>query len=252
MELTPIAIETVRPPKDDLLSKIRASSLTLKDHDVIAISSKVVAIGQGRCVPKEGVDQDNLIQQEADLYLERSTVPGGFVMHTLKNGTLIPNAGIDPFGEHYVLWPENPKQTAEKLLAWFKEEYECEHLYLILTDSRSVFLRRGVVGMAVAWAGFEPVYDNRMRTDLLGNQSGGSQTNIPDSLAAAAVFVMGEANEGTPLVRIRNAPYVAQPQTERKKEFNTFEFPIEEDIFAPFMKNLPWKKGGAQDQPSGT
>lgn len=244
MELTPIRIETLIPPKDDLLAKIKASSLTLEEHDVIAISSKVVAIGQGRCIPQKGVDQDALIKEHADEYLERSLVPGGFVMHTIKSGTLIPNAGIDPFGGYYVLWPEDPKKTAEELLAWFKQEYGLEHLYLILTDSRSVFLRRGVIGMAVAWAGFEPVYDNRMRADLLGEKSSGSQTNVPDALAAAAVFVMGEANEGTPLVRIRNAPYVANPQTGRKEDFNTFEFSKEEDIFAPFMRDLPWKKGG--------
>lgn len=251
MELTPIRIDTLVPPKDDLHQKIKDSALTLKEHDVIAVSSKVVAIGQGRCVAQEGINQDALIQTEADQYLDRVHTPGGFVLHTMKNGTLIPNAGIDPLGGYYVLWPENPKQTAEELLAWFKQEYKLEHLYLVITDSRSVFLRRGVVGIAVAWAGFEPVYDNRMRTDLLGKPSSGSQTNIPDSIAAAAVLSMGEANEQTPIVRIRNAPYVATPQTGRKEDFNAFEFPMEEDIFAPFMKDLPWKKGG-QVSPSDT
>lgn len=244
MELTPIPLEVVRPPKDDLYAKIQASPLTLEEHDVVAISSKVVAIGQGRCVSKEGIDTNELIQKEADLFLDKKLVPGQFVTHTLKNGTLIPNAGIDPLGEYYVLWPESPKETAEELLSWFKREYNVTNLYLVLTDSRSVFLRRGVVGMAVSFAGFEPVYDNRERSDLLGEKSSGSQTNIPDALAASAVFVMGEANEGTPIVRIRNAPYVRESQTGKRQGFNTYEFSMEEDIFAPFMKDLPWQKGG--------
>lgn len=191
----------------------------------------------------DSIRPDELIKQEADWYLERDTVPGGFVIHTMKDGSLIPNAGVDPFAGYRVLWPERPQEAAAELLAWFKKEYQKEHLYLVLTDSRSVFLRRGVVGMAVAWAGFEPVYDNRVRKDLLGHDSGGSQTNVADSLAAAAVFVMGEANEGTPLVRVRNAPYLREPQISRKKKFNSFQFSIEEDIFAPFLKNAPWKKG---------
>lgn len=243
MEVTPIHLETLRPPKDDLLGKIRDSALSLEEHDVVAISSKVVAIHQGRCVPEEAIDQDDLVRQEADLYLERDAVPGGFVMHTLKEGTFIPNAGIDPFAGYRVLWPEWPQETARELLEWFKKEYKKEHLYLVLTDSRSVFLRRGVVGMAVAWAGFEPVYDNRNRTDLLGYDSGGSQTNVADALAASAVFVMGEANEGTPVVRIRNAPYVRDSQTGRKKKFNDYQFSMEEDIFAPFLATAPWKRG---------
>ncbi len=243
MEIESFKVETLLPPKDDLLAKIRASALTLNEHDVVAISSKVVAIGEGSVIPMEGVVQDELIAQESDQYLERRETPGGFVMHTLKNGTLIPNAGIDPFAGHYVLWPRDPQNSADELLAWFKTEYGIEHLYLVITDSRSVVLRRGVVGIAIAWAGFEPIYDNRMRTDLLGNPSNGSQTNIPDALAAAAVYVMGEANEGTPLVRIRNAPYVQKTQTGRKKEFNTYTFSIEEDIFAPFLSRAPWKQG---------
>ncbi|MES2225427.1 MAG: coenzyme F420-0:L-glutamate ligase [Patescibacteria group bacterium] len=243
MEITPFHIDTLVPPKDDLLAKIRASALTLEEHDVIALSTKVVSIGQGRCVPKEGNDLDTLIASEADLYLERSETPGGFVMHTITGGMLMANAGIDPFAGYCVLWPEDPKKTAEDLLAWFKKTYEKENLYLVLTDSRSVFLRRGVIGMAVVWAGFEPVYDNRVQKDLLGFPNGGSQTNVPDSLAASAVFCMGEANEGTPLVRMRNVPYVRESQTGRKQQFNTFEFGMEEDIFAPFLRNLPWKKG---------
>lgn len=243
MQLTPFALETLVPPKDDLRAKIRASALTLEEHDVIALSTKVVSIGQGRCVPREGTDLDALIAQEAERYLDRSETPGGFVMHTITNGTLMANAGIDPFAGYFVLWPENPQETAAALLAWFKEAYGKENLYLVLTDSRSVMLRRGVIGTAVAWAGFEPVYDNRMRTDLLGHASAGSQTNVADALAASAVYAMGEANEGTPLVRIRNAPYVRESSVAHRNEFNTYTFSPEEDIFAPFLKRVPWKEG---------
>ncbi|MEK7100758.1 MAG: coenzyme F420-0:L-glutamate ligase [Patescibacteria group bacterium] len=243
MEITPFVVDTIVPPKDDLLQRIQDSALSLEEHDVIAISSKVVSIWKGRCVPADQASKDDLVRQEAELYLERNEVPGRYVMHTITEGLLMPSAGIDPFGGYFVLWPENPKAVAEELLAWFKETYALEHLYVVLTDSRSVFLRRGVVGVALAWAGFEPLYDDRVRKDLLGHDSGGSQTNVPDSLAAAAVLVMGEANEQTPIVRIRNAPYVRQKQTGHKQVFNTFEFDMNEDLFAPFMNRLPWKRG---------
>lgn len=243
MEVTAFQVDTLVPPKDDLLAKIQASALSLEEYDVIAISSKVVSIWKGRCVPAKDIEKDDLIRQEAGLYLERSEVPGGYVMHTITDGLLMPSAGIDPFADYFVLWPENPMRVAEELLAWFKATYKLEHLYVVLTDSRSVFLRRGVVGVALAWAGFEPLYDGRVRTDLLGFASGGSQTNVPDSLAATAVLAMGEANEQTPVVRIRNAPYVRENQTGRKEIFNSFTFDMNEDLFAPFMNRLPWKRG---------
>lgn len=248
MNIEPFKIDILRPPKDDLFSKIKASSLTLQEGDVVALSSKVVAIHQGRCVPYDRAHKDEVIKAEADLYLERSEVPGGWVMHTIKDGMFMPSSGIDPFAGYYVLWPERLKETAEELLGWFKEEYGISKLYFVMTDSRSVMLRRGVVGTAIAWAGFDPLYDNRVAKDLLGHDSGGSQTNLPDSLAAAAVLAMGEQNEQTPLVRLRNVPYVGTKYVAHKDTATTFEVSMEEDIFAPFLKNVPWKKGGANAQ----
>jgi F420-0:gamma-glutamyl ligase len=243
MNIKPFKIEILRPPQDDLLSKIKNSKITLQEGDVIALSSKVVAIHQGRCVARDGTDKDALIKAEADLYLDRSETPGGFVMHTIINNTFIPNSGIDPFANYYVLWPTKPQETAQELLEWFKKEYGIKTLYLVLTDSHSVFLRRGVVGMAIAWAGFDPLYDNRLTPDLLGVAGGGSQTNLPDSIAAAAVLVMGEANEQTPLVRLRDVPYIGADYVAHKQTATSFEVSKEEDIFAPFL-NVEWKKGG--------
>jgi len=250
MEIVAFRTEILTPPKDDLLSKIKSSALTLEEGDVVAISSKVVSIWQGRCALKSETDKDTLTRREAEMYLERGNPPaggpGGAVMHTITNGLLIPSAGIDPFGDYFVLWPEKPQQTAQELLEWFKKTYEREKLYLVITDSRSLPLRQGVTGFAVAWAGFEPLYDGRNRTDLLGNASGGSQVNLPDSIAAAAVLAMGEANEQTPLARLRGVPYLQSQEASVKNpgscQEEPFQIPMEQDLFAPFLKNMPWKK----------
>lgn len=243
MEIIPFRIDILKPPQDDLLSKIKSSPLSLKEHDVVAVSSKVVSIWQGRCVLKSTITKDELTKKEAEMFLERSETPGGAVMHTITNGVLIPSAGIDPFGDYFVLWPEKPQETAEKLLEWFKKEYGIKNLYLVITDSRSHPLRQGVTGFALAWAGFAPLHDGRNRKDLLGATSGGSQVNLPDSIAAAAVLAMGEANEQTPLARLRDVPYLSEqdPGLAQKEEF---EISMEKDIFAPFLKGVKWQRGG--------
>lgn len=237
MEVIAIKIDILRPPKDDLLSKMQASELSLEEDDCIAVASKVVAIHQGRCVPRDVSKKEELIRQEADFYLDEPMTQG--VLHTIKNSTLIANAGIDPFGGYHILWPEKPKETAEELLAWFKKTYQKKSLFLVIVDSRSVFMRRGAVGIALGWAGFNPLYDNRKRKDLLGHDSGGTQTNLPDSLAAAAALAMGEANEQTPLAVIRGCRFLPNV----KPSPDEFEVGIEKDIYAPFLKK-DWKKGG--------
>jgi len=241
MEIVPFRVAVVTPPKDDLLSKIKSSTLSLQEGDVVAISSKVVSIWQGRCVLKSEVNKDDLTRKESEMYLERSETPRNAVMHTITNGILIPSAGIDPFGDYYVLWPEKPMETATTLLDWFKETYSITNLYVVITDSRSHPLRQGVTGFALAWAGFEPLHDGRNRTDLLGSASGGSQVNLPDSIASAAVLAMGEANEQTPLVRLRDVPYVK----DSKKNSEPFEISMEKDIFAPFLKSVRWRKNNS-------
>lgn len=237
MDITPIRLEILNPPKDDLFSKIKASNLSLEEHDCIAVSSKVVAIHQGRAVPRDVSKKEQLIKQEADWYLDEPMQHG--VIHTIKNGILIANAGIDPFGGYHILWPEKPKETSEELLAWFKKEYGIQNLYLVIVDSRSVLMRQGAVGIALAWAGFNPLWDNRKRVDLLGFDSGGTQTNLPDSLAAAAALAMGEANEQTPLAVIHGLKFL--PNT--KPSNDEFEIDRERDIYAPFLKGK-WVKGG--------
>lgn len=238
MEIVPVQIDVLKPPKDDLLSKIKASTLTLKEHDCIAIASKVIAIHQGRCVPRDPAKKEALIKQEADLYLDEPMSQG--VIHTIKNTTLIANAGIDPFGGYHILWPDKPKETAEELLSWFKKQCGIANLYLVIVDSRSVFMRQGAVGIALGWAGFNPLYDNRKRKDLLGFDSGGTQTNLPDSLAATAALAMGEANEQTPLAVIRGCRFLPN----EKPSPDEFEINLDKDIYAPFLKK-DWKKGRA-------
>lgn len=245
MEIISFTLEVLAPPQDDLLSKIRDSELSLQEGDALAIASKVVSIWQGRCVLKKDADKDELTRREAEMYLERSETPGSAVMHTITNGILIPSAGIDPFGGYYVLWPEKPMEAAEQLLKWLKETYKIKNLYLVITDSRSLPLRQGVTGFSIAWAGFEPLYDGRSRKDLLGAESGGSQINLPDSIASAAVLVMGEANEQTPIARLRHVPYLKEQSGKNpgSGEKEPFEIEMEKDIFAPFLRNVKWQKG---------
>lgn len=246
MKIISVKIEIIRPPQDDLLAKIKKVRLRLREDDMVAITSKVVSIWRGRCVLQNSVrDKDTLIEKEADLYLERKYVPGKHVLHTIKNGALVASAGIDASnaGDYYILWPREPQKTAEKLLRWFKKTYRLKRLGLIITDSRSMPLRRGVVGFALAWAGFEPLYDYRGTKDLFGRKFMVSQANIADSLASAAVLAMGEGKEQTPLAIIRGAPRVQPPQKKRGK-YKSLIVPMREDIFAPFLKKARWRRGG--------
>ncbi|MDP3996508.1 MAG: coenzyme F420-0:L-glutamate ligase [bacterium] len=246
MNIKAVKLDIVMPPQDDLLSKIRKSKLSLKEGDIVAVSSKVVSIWEGRTIPMLEVTKDELVKKEADLWLPREK-KDRCVMHTITKNFLIASAGIDESNGdgYYVLWPKNPVLSAQKVLKWLKKEYKIRKLGVVVTDSHSVPLRRGVTGFALSYAGFDPLYDYRGKEDIFGREMKFSMTNVADSLAASAVLAMGEGNEKTPLAVISGAPYIRFGKAKNKKKFSSFEVPLEEDLFGVFLRRLGGKKGGS-------
>jgi F420-0:gamma-glutamyl ligase len=64
------------------------------------------------------------------------------------------------------------------------------------------------VGIALGCAGIEPVEDIRGRKDLFGKPLLITRRATADNLVSAAQIIMGEADESTPAVLIRDAPAV--------------------------------------------
>ncbi len=252
MIVTPIRTRLLIPPKDDLMGAIRASLKSLPERSVLVVASKVVSIWQGRCVPIEKYPhKDDLIKQEADRYLPGEYVRRNRLMHTIKNNLFIPSAGIDESNAagHYILWPRNPKRAAAQIHHWAKKTYGVKELGVIIADSYVIPLRRGALGISLAHYGFFPLKDYKGENDLFGRRFTMTQTNIVDALAAAAVLVMGEGAERTPLALIRNLPllrFISRP-TLLKKKFSSLEIKEKEeegDLYYPLLSAVPWKKGG--------
>ena len=238
----------VSAPQDDLLKHIRTSQLSLKEGDIVAVTSKVVGIWEGRTVAIGSIAKDDLIKQESQFWLHRRNVFGKRVMHTITQGLLIPSAGIDESNGNgwYILYPQDPYASARKLLRFFKKHYRVKRLGVILTDSHSTIWRRGVTGFSLAHAGFPPLVDYRGTKDIFGRPFHFSQTNVPDALAAAAVVAMGEGSEQTPLAVLSGTPYTFLPSRKNPRPHSSFDVSLKEDLFAPFLKRAPWKKGKAR------
>jgi len=248
MKIIAVKTAVIHPPKDDLLAAIADAIPSLKEKSVVIITSKVVSIWQGRCVPMNRyAKKDELVVREADLYLPREMTPGAWCMHTIKNNVFIPSAGVDESNAdgYYILWPKDPMLTAKKLWTWLRKKYGVKDLGVIISDSHTIPLRRGVMGISLAHYGFEPLKDYRDTPDIFGRTLKMTQTNIPDGLAAAAVVLMGEGDERTPLAVITDIPWVkfADRPRRSKKPFSSFEIRTNEDLYYPLLSGVKWKKG---------
>lgn len=215
-------VQTARFPLiETLMQALDEQDAALQEGDVLAISSKYVAISDGRVVNLEDVQpqdrarelaaQYNIDAQMAQLVVEEADhifggIPLGYLL-TWRSGIIAPNAGIDrsniPPGKA-VLLPEHPYASAKEIRQAVQDRAGVR-VGIVLTDSWLVPGRWGTTGVALAASGFQPVQDERGNPDLFGTPMAVTQKGVADSLSVAAQMVMGERDEATPFAIVRGA-----------------------------------------------
>jgi len=250
MIIKAIRTRPLTPPKDNLLSVIRKSFSRkpgIREKSIIVVTSKVVAIWQGRCVKKSQnskikSQKDDLIKSEADLYIDKKKSKYDVAL-TIKNNILIPTSGIDESNAngYYILWPKKPFLAAKEIYNFIKKEFKLKNFGVIISDSHTTPLRTGIMGIGIAYYGFYPLRDYRGKKDIFGRKLKMSQTNIVDSLSAAAVYAMGEGAEQTPIAIIEDAGDIKFQQAKNK---DVLRIKIDQDIYSSLLKSVKWQKGG--------
>jgi coenzyme F420-0:L-glutamate ligase len=205
---------------DEITKIFFDNNVSLKNGDIIVISSKYVAGSQGRILETNSVipsDKADLISKKfkikskfAEIILRESDKifggVSGFVI-TSSDNILAPNAGIDKSnsnGTKLILYPENPYQIAENIKRKIFIEYSV-HVGIIIVDSRLMPARVGTIGIAIACSGLEPVKDLRGDIDLDGNPLKVTFQATADNLASIANHKMGEGSESQPIAIIKDS-----------------------------------------------
>ncbi|MDN7025641.1 coenzyme F420-0:L-glutamate ligase [Methanoculleus sp. FWC-SCC1] len=212
-------------PGDDVVSHLAAACAEteyggFQDGDIIVVAESPLATAEGRVVaissvePSEQADRlgaeygidPRLVQIVLD---ESDRVVGGIpgFLLCLKNGTLLPNAGVDasnaPPGS-VVLLPVDPDASAARIRAGIRERCAAE-VGVIVADSRTHAMRLGSSGVAIGCSGLLSAIDECGRTDLFGRELHVTKRAVADCLASAAELVMGEADECVPGAVIRGS-----------------------------------------------
>lgn len=224
---------------ETLLNALIASDLTLIDGDILAISSKYVAISEGRIVTLDEVvptakahelaQQYHMDARIAQLVVDEAEhifggIPLGYLL-TWRQGVMSPNAGLDrsniPSGK-VVLLPADNYASAHLIRQEIQQQLGVR-VGIILTDSWLVPGRLGTTGIALAAAGLNPVEDERGKADLFGNPMTVTQRGVADSLSVCAQMVMGERDEATPIALLRNTGV-----------------PMRDAVVTPDELSIPW------------
>lgn len=205
MELIPITTRRVLPPQDDLFAVLGETVFDVAEGDVVLISSKIVAISEGRCVLKAEADKSALVHAEAEIVIPRTYWKSPL---TVVANAFIGTSGIDESNAngYLVLLPKDPFMSAQLIHTYLLKRFGLKDVGVVITDSCTQPLRRGAMGVSIGFWGFAPVVDHIGKEDLFGRPLEVEQSNLVDGLAAAATVVMGEVDECQPVVIARGVP----------------------------------------------
>jgi coenzyme F420-0:L-glutamate ligase/coenzyme F420-1:gamma-L-glutamate ligase len=207
---------------DDLPQLVRTavaeSDFSFNDGDVVVIAQKIVSLAEHRLVRLEDVQpsaralalakETEKDPRVVELILSESTdvirsKPGVIIVrHRL--GIVGANAGIDQSnidhqdGECALLLPLDPDKSARDIRNSLSAE-SGKQLGVIISDSLNRPWRLGSTGIAIGSAGVTVLDDRRGETDLYGRELKVTLCNRTDAIAAAAVLLMGETTERTPV-----------------------------------------------------
>ncbi|MBP8297260.1 MAG: coenzyme F420-0:L-glutamate ligase [Burkholderiales bacterium] len=221
-------------PGDDLVALIAAaverSGMAPADGDVFVVAQKIVSKAENRIVDLASVvpsaraiavaaavrkdprlvevilsESRRIVRQQPDVLI---------VEHRL--GLVMANAGVDQSnvgpadgGERALLLPEDPDRSAEALRAGLQTRVGLR-IGVIINDSFGRAWRRGTVGVALGAAGLPAVIDKRGEPDLFGRTLRATVIGYADEIAAAASLLMGQADEGRPVVIVRGLRWSAE------------------------------------------
>jgi coenzyme F420-0:L-glutamate ligase/coenzyme F420-1:gamma-L-glutamate ligase len=224
------------------------NQVSLQENDVLVIAQKIISKAEGRQVDlrdvtpsAEAIRLAEMVQKDprvVELILQESTSVlrhrPGLIVSEHKLGIVCANAGIDrsnvrqgdgPENESVLLLPEDPGKSAGEIRDHLEERLGCK-IGILVIDSHGRAWREGTVGISIGFSGLPGIVDKVGDPDLFGYELKVTRIAAVDELAGAASLLMGQADEGLPVVHVRGFPYPLREGT-----FSELLRDVDKDLF---------------------
>jgi coenzyme F420-0:L-glutamate ligase/coenzyme F420-1:gamma-L-glutamate ligase len=216
-------------PGDDLagliFESLQEAQVTLENDDIVVVAQKVVSKAEGRFVRlsevtpsdqalelaritgKPAAQVEVILWDTAEIIRARQDLL--IVAHRL--GFISANAGLDHSnvsGEPGLLLrlPQDPDASARTIRRRLANLAGTRPPVLII-DSHGRPWRWGTVGVTIGLSGLAPVQNLRGLPDLFDEPLQRTEVGFADQIAAAASLLMGQADEGCPVVLVRGLSF---------------------------------------------
>ncbi|WP_406533912.1 coenzyme F420-0:L-glutamate ligase [Methanobrevibacter sp.] len=181
---------------ETLISKAEENFIKLDD-----LTPSAQAIELAEKSKKDPRLVEAIIQQSNEIV----KVGPNFIITETIHGFVCANAGIDEsnVGDGLATpMPANADKSAFEIREFLENEFG-EEIAVIITDTQGRAFRFGAIGTAIGCSGISPIWRRVGEKDLYGRELETTEIATCDELAAAASLIMGQADEGLPVVLIR-------------------------------------------------
>lgn len=184
-------------PGDDLSAAVAAAAPSLRDSDVVVVTSKVVSKCEGRLVPapEDPEERDQLRRKLVDDETVRVLARKGRTLITENRlGLVQAAAGVDGSNigrAELALLPVDPDASAAALRAGLRERLGV-NVAVVITDTMGRAWRNGQTDAAVGAAGLAVLHNYSGAVDPYGNELVVTEIAVADEVAAAADLVKGK------------------------------------------------------------
>lgn len=225
------------------LDAVASLGETPQDGDIVVFAQKVVSKAEGRTVALDDVapgpeavalsDETGKDPRVVELILRESSEilrkRDGLIIARHRNGCVAANACIDLSNaggtDIAVLLPVDADRSAETISGNILAQSGVR-VGVIVNDSLGRAWRMGTTGTAIGSFGLSALQDRRGAPDRAGDVLQSSEIAIADEAAAAASLLMGQGDEGLPIVVIRGLDWAPGDGTAadlvRPREFDLF------------------------------
>lgn len=225
--ISPLPGIPIVEPGNDIASLVASAldrcGIRPRPQDVLVIAQKIVSKSENRFVRLRDVTpteraisiakatkkDPRLVEVILSESKEVVRYKPGVLITEHRLGFVAANAGVDQSNvcqdeqdDRVLLLPQNPDRTAERIRESLQNRYGVA-MGIVINDSFGRPWRNGIVSVALGAAGLPAVRSLVGKPDLYGRKMRVTECGFADQIATAASLVMGETNEGMPVIHIR-------------------------------------------------
>jgi len=252
MDITIIGIKKIPliEENDDIaeliLNALNIEEIAVEDGDIFVVAETVISKSEGNIIDLKAIKPSLKAEELSDktgkdprlveAIIQESNeilrVGHDFIVSEEKHGFVCANAGIDESNVDKGFAtpiPDDPDKSA-RVIREKMEEATGKEIVVIIADTQGRPFREGAIGVAIGISGMHPLWDRKGEKDLYGRTLKTTNIAVADELASAASVMMGQADEGIPVVIIRGVEYVENLKDDsatvksliRPKEYDVF------------------------------